>query len=49
VDLLYVRMFILSTNPIAVVNPVSKVSRRVEAKNRNSIRDRVDPCRIPVV
>jgi len=38
-----------STNPITIVNPISKVGRKVEAKNRNNIRDRVDLCRIPVV
>jgi len=39
----------LSTNPIAVVDPVSNVGRRVEAKNRNRIGNRVDPYRILVV
>jgi len=48
-DLLYVRMFILSTNPIAVVSLISRVSRSVEAKNKNRIRDRVDPYSILVV
>jgi len=46
--LLYIRMLILSTKPIAIVGLVSRISRRVEAKNRNRIRDRVDPYRIPV-
>ena len=47
-DLLYVSMFILFINPIAVVGPASKISKKVEAKNKNRIRNRVDPCRIPV-
>ena len=38
----------LSIKPIAIVGPDSRISRRVEAKNRNRVGDRVDPCRIPV-
>ena len=48
-DLLCIRMFILSINPIAIIGPISNISRKVEAKNRNRIRDKVDPCRIPVI
>ena len=46
--LLYVRMLVLLIKPIAIVGLVSRVSRRVEAKNGNKMRDRVNPCRIPV-
>jgi len=41
VDLPYVSMFVSSTNPIAIVGPASKVGKRVEAKNKNRIRDRL--------
>ena len=49
--LLYVRMLESSTNPIAVVVvlPVLSNGRRVEAKNRNRIGERVDPWGMPVV
>ena len=46
--LLYVRMLVSSIKPIAIVGPVLRISRRVEAKNRNRIGDRVDLYRIPV-
>jgi len=39
----------LSTNPIAIIGPVSNIGRRIEAKNRNRISDRLDPCRILVI
>ena len=45
--LLYIRMLVLSTKPIAIVCPVFRVGRREEAKNRNRIGDRVDPCSKP--
>jgi len=41
-------MFVLSTNLIAIVGPASKVSKRVEAKNKNKIRDKLDLYRIPI-
>ena len=41
-------MLVLSIKPIAIVGLVSRVSRRIEVKNRNRIGDRVNPCRIPV-
>jgi len=46
--LLYVRILVLSTKPIAIVGPVSRVSRRVEAKITNGIGDKVNLYRILV-
>ena len=39
----------LLMEPIAIVGLVSRISRRVEAKNRNKIGDKVDLYRILVV
>jgi hypothetical protein len=43
------RMFESLTNPIAVIPFPSSSGRRVDVKNRNRIRDSVDPYGIPVV
>jgi hypothetical protein len=47
VDLLKVSMLVSSTKPIAVVTPVLSCGRRVEAKKRKRIGNRVEPCRMP--
>jgi hypothetical protein len=49
VDLLNVSMLVSSTKPIAVVAPVLSCGRRVEAKKRKRISDRVERCRMPDV
>ena len=43
----YVRILVLLTKPIAVVGPNSRVDTKVDAKNRNRIGDKVNPCRSP--
>jgi len=47
--MLYVRMLVLSIKPIAMVGLDSRISRRVEVKNRNKIGNKVDLCKIPIV
>ena len=49
VDLLNVVMLVSSTKPIAVVAPTLSCGRRVEAKKRKRIGDRVEPCGMPDV
>ena len=48
INILYMRMFVLSTNPITKVYVPQRNRRRVDIKKRNRIGDRVEPYRIPV-